>query len=318
MKKTVVGIDIGGTNIDLGFVDANGNILYRLHHATKEYPEFSDLVKGLHDEVKEIIEKKDYELVAIGIGAPNGNYYNGTIEYAPNLTWEGIVPAVKMFTDVFGIPVYITNDANAATIGEMLFGGAKGMDDFIYITLGTGVGSGIVVNGQVVYGHDGFAGEIGHTIVEEGGRLCGCGRHGCLETYSSVSGLLRSVKMHIDEYPDSILNRYDKDKITGKDVYNAALDGDELALKAFDIAAKKLGLGLANAVAITSPRAIFLFGGLAKAKEFIFGATKEYMEERLLNVFRNKIDFKPSMLAGNEAAIKGAAALAWNEVLNNE
>ena len=318
MKKTVVGIDIGGTNIDIAFVDKKGEILLRSHHATNEYPQFQDFVKALAEEIKYLKSKNNIDVIAIGIGAPNGNYYNGTIEYAPNLEWKGIVQVVKMIENEINIPAFITNDANAAAMGEMLYGGAKGLQDFVYITLGTGVGSGIVVNGRLVYGHDGFAGEIGHTIVEENGRLCGCGRKGCLETYSSVSGLIRSVLLLKSQYPESILNNYDKNDITGKIIYEAAVKGDSLALHAFDIAVKKLGLALANVSAITSPHTIFLFGGLAKAKEFIFKPVKNNMEKNLLNVFRDKIELKPSLLADNEAAIKGAAALAWNEILNTK
>jgi len=314
MKKVVAGIDIGGTNTDYGFVDAEGDILFRSHHKTHEFERFEDLAITLHAEMLKAAKDKNFDIVAVGIGAPNGNYYNGTIEYAPNLQWKGIIPVVEIFERIFNKPVFVTNDANAATLGEMLFGGAKGLKDFVYITLGTGVGSGIVVNGELVYGHDGFAGEVGHILVKEHGRLCGCGRHGCLETYSSVTGLIRSVNIYKRDFPGSALRRYDMADLNGKMIYEHALKGDKLALKAFDIAAKRLGIALANVVAITSPEVIFLFGGLAKAKEFIFAPVKKYMEENLLTVFRNKVKLLPSLLAGNEAAIKGAAALAWREL----
>ncbi len=313
-KKVVLGIDIGGTNTDYGFVDHLGEILFRSHHSTDEFNKFEDFVESLYSEVVNQIERNDFELLGIGLGAPNGNYYNGTIEHAPNLSWKGIVPAVEIFKNKFHIPIFLTNDANAATIGEMLFGGAKGFKDFIYITLGTGVGSGIVVNGQLVYGHDGFAGELGHTIVVEKGRQCGCGRKGCLETYSSVTGLRKSIELWKNDYPESLLSNLSFSELTGKNIYEAAKNNDKLALKAFDIAAEKLGKVLANAVAVTSPKAVFLFGGLANAQELIFDQTKKYMEENLLNIFKNKVEILPSKMKGNEAAIKGAAALTWNEL----
>jgi glucokinase len=314
LKEVVVGIDIGGTNTDFGFVDENGKILLRSHHNTTDYPTFDSFVESIYAEVVRLEKENDLKIVGIGIGAPNGNYYNGTIEYAPNLKWKGVIDVVSEFKNVFDIPTFVTNDANAATLGEMLFGGAKGMNDFIYITLGTGVGSGIVINGNLVYGHDGFAGEIGHIIAEENGRKCGCGRLGCLETYSSVTGLLKSIEIYKNNFQYSILNTIKKDDITGKTVYEAALKGDALANKAFDIAANKLGKVLANVVAITSPESIFLFGGLAKAGDLIFSSTKKYMENNLLNIYKNKVKILPSLLKGNEAAIKGAAALAWNEI----
>lgn len=311
-QKVVLGIDIGGTNSDFGFVDDKGNILFRSHFDTAKYPVFDQFAKSLYIEVTNIVEEKGFDLIGIGIGAPNGNYYKGTIEYAPNLAWKGVVKSVEIVKSLFDIPVFITNDANAATIGEMIFGNAKEMKDFVYITLGTGVGSGIVANGQLIYGHDGFAGEIGHVIAEENGRLCGCGRKGCLETYSSVTGLRRSVELYKKDFRHSILSKISFDELTGKMIYDAAKNNDELALKAFDIAAEKLGKVLANVVAVTSPKAIFFFGGLANAKDLIFDQTKIYMENNVLNIFKNKVDILPSGLKGNETAIKGAAALTWN------
>lgn len=313
-NKVVLGIDIGGTNIDYGFVNEKGEILERSHYKTNEFNKFEDLVENLYKDVSMQIEKNGFDPAGIGIGAPNGNYYKGTIENAPNLKWKGFVPAVQLFKAKFNVPVFLTNDANAATIGEMLFGGAKGFKDFIYITLGTGVGSGIVVNGQLVYGHDGFAGELGHTIAVENGRQCGCGRKGCLETYSSVTGLRKSVALFKNDFDTSPLFNVPFNKLTGKLIYDAAKSNDRLALKAFDIAAEKLGKVLANAVAVTSPKAIFLFGGLANAKDLIFDQTKKYMEENLLNIFKNKVEIFPSEMKGNEAALKGAAALTWNEL----
>jgi len=314
LKEVVLGMDIGGTNTDFGFVDENGKILLRSHHNTTDYPTFDSFVESIYAEVVRLEKENDLKIVGIGIGAPNGNYYNGTIEYAPNLKWKGIVPVVEKVRSLFNIPVFITNDANAATIGEMIFGNAREIKDFIYITLGTGVGSGVVANGQLIYGHDGFAGEIGHFTAEENGRLCGCGRKGCLETYSSVTGLRKSAEIYKKDFPNSILNKYSFENLTGKIIYDAAKNNDYPALKAFDIAAEKLGKVLANVVSVTSPKAIFFFGGLANAKDLIFDQTKYYMEDNLLKVYKNKIDILPSGLKGNEAAIKGAAALAWNEI----
>ena len=313
-KKVVLGIDIGGTNTDYGFVDKGGEILLRTHHSTHEYELFDVFANSLFTEATSLAKKNKFEILGIGIGVPNGNYYSGTIEFAPNLKWNNVIPVVKKVKELFKIPAFLTNDANAATLGEMLFGGAKNYKDFIYITLGTGVGSGIVVNGNLVYGHDGFAGEMGHIIVEENGRPCGCGRKGCLETYSSVTGLRKSIELLKNQHNNSILNDYTFDQLTGKIIYTAAKEGDELAIKAFDIATEKLGKVLANAVTITSPKAIFLFGGLANAQDLIFVQTKKYMEQNLLNIFKDKVDILPSEMSGNEAAIKGSAALAWNEI----
>lgn len=311
-EKVVLGIDIGGTNTDFGFVNSTGDIIVRKHHSTSEYEQFEDFIKNLHQEVNNLIHEYNFDLVGIGIGAPNGNYYNGTIEYAPNLKWKNIIPVTKLFIEYFHVPTFLTNDANAATLGEMLFGGAKNYKDFIYITLGTGVGSGIVVNGKLVYGHDGFAGEVGHIIAEEQGRLCGCGRKGCLETYSSVSGLIKSVQLLMND--QSLLKNHSTKKLTGKIIYEAAKKGDLVALKAFEIAAEKLGKVLANVTAVTSPKAIFLFGGLANAKSLIFNQTKNFLEENLLEIYKNKVQILPSKMAGNDAAIKGSAALTWNEI----
>lgn len=311
-EQVVLGIDIGGTNTDFGFVNSGGDIIVRKHHSTNEYEQFEDFIESLHLEVTKLVDEHNFDLVGIGVGAPNGNYYNGTIEYAPNLKWKNIIPVTKLFVEYFKVPTFLTNDANAATLGEMLFGGAKNYKDFIYITLGTGVGSGIVVNGNLVYGHDGFAGEVGHIIAEEQGRQCGCGRKGCLETYSSVSGLKKSVQLLMND--QSLLKNQSTEKLTGKIIYEAAKKGDLIALKAFEIAAEKLGKVLANVTAVTSPKAIFLFGGLANAESLIFDQTKKFMEENLLEIYKNKVQILPSELAGNDAAIKGSAALTWNEI----
>ena len=300
MKKVSAGIDIGGTNTVFGWVEANGDFLWRGQVKTKDFDGPEALVKKVATELLDHLG--EHEAVGVGVGAPNGNYYNGTIEFAPNLCWDDIVPLKKYFNDYFDLPVVVTNDANATALGEMVYGGAKGVNNFIMITLGTGLGSGIVSNGQLVYGHDAFAGELGHVIVEQDGRLCGCGRKGCLETYASATGISKTAfEMTQKKYRSS-------------EVYQAAQNGEEWALEAFDFTAKKLGLALANAVAVTSPRIIFLFGGLAQSGSLLFEPTKAYMEDNLLSIFKNKIQIKPSALNGVDAAILGASALVWKEL----
>ena len=258
--------------------------------------------------------ENEYELIGIGIGAPNANYYKGTVEQPPNLNW-GIVNVLDIVKKHSSLPSAITNDANAAAIGEMIFGAAKEMKDFVVITLGTGLGSGIVVNGQLVYGADGFAGEIGHTIVDPDGRECGCGRKGCLETYASASGLRRTVyELMGTTNISSELRDVSFNQLTSKDIADAANRGDKLALEAFDYTAKILGLKLADTVAHLSPEAIILFGGLALAGELIIDPTKRYMEKFMLNIFKNKVQIIPSALPGAHAAVLGASALIWNEI----
>lgn len=300
MKKVSAGIDIGGTNTVFGWVESNGNFLWRGSVKTTDYKDPKDLVKQVSYQLLDNLAEN--EAVGIGIGAPNGNYYNGTVEFAPNLDWPNYVPLKEYFNDYFDMPVIVTNDANATALGEMVYGSAKGVNNFIMVTLGTGLGSGIVTNGQVVYGHDAFAGELGHVIVEEGGRSCGCGRKGCLETYASATAISRTAK-----------------ELTSKDytsaqVFEAANNGEQWALEAFDFTARKLGLALANTVAITSPRVIYLFGGLAQAGYLLFESTKRYMEENLLSIYKNKIQILPSSLDGADAAILGASALVWKEI----
>jgi glucokinase len=261
-------------------------------------------------EVNVLIDSLDYtEIIGMGIGAPNGNYYTGTIDFAPNLKWEGVVHLVDLFKKHFNFPVYLTNDANAAAIGERIYGAAKGIDDFVMVTLGTGLGSGFVVNGNLVYGHDGFAGELGHTIVEKNGRTCGCGRKGCLETYASASGIVRTAKEILENSNSSLLS--DLNEITSKSIASAAIEGDQLALDIFDYTAEKLGFSLANTVAISSPKLIVLFGGLAQSGDLIIKPTKNYMEDYLLNIYKNKVDIVQSKLKASDAAILGASALVW-------
>ncbi len=317
MDKFAIGIDIGGTNTVFGFIDKDGNEITGGTFRTQEYKDSEEFVKELvrQIEISRNNISKDFDLVGIGIGAPNGNFYNGTIEYAPNLKWEGVIPLVKLIKEYYDIPVYLTNDANAAAIGEMIYGGAKELKDFIMITLGTGLGSGIVVNGNLVYGHDGFAGELGHVIVKDNGRVCGCGRRGCLETYCSATGIKQTVKELLAENKyNSSLNTEGFDSLSGKDISWAAKMGDELALKAFELTGEILGKALANFVAFSSPEAIFLFGGLSLAGDLIFKPTIKNMEENLLHIYRNKVKIIPSQLNENSAAILGAAALVWNEI----
>lgn len=319
MKSYSIGIDIGGTNTGFGLVDEKGNIISTTSISTKDF----NIVENYLDEIVKhiilLIERcEDKSLLkGVGIGAPNGNYYNGTIEHAPNLKFHGIIP-VKEYIETklkgkgYDLKVTLTNDANAAAIGEMIYGGAKGIKNFIMITLGTGVGSGIVVDGKVVYGFDGFAGEVGHTIVQPEGRMCGCGRRGCVETYSSVTGLRKTALELINNTKTkSSLREITQENIGGKAIYNAAINGDKLALKCFEITAKMLAIGMANAVAVTSPEKIFIFGGLTKAGDLLMTPLKKYFEESLFVVFQNKIDLEISHLDENTAAILGAAALTY-------
>ena len=314
--KLTVGIDIGGTNTAYGFVDGKGKIIFETSIPTYAEKDADQLFERLFEDIKKKIGsyETEYELAGIGIGAPNANYYKGTVEQAPNLNW-GIVNVIELIKKYSSLPAAITNDANAAAIGEMLFGAAKGMKNFIVITLGTGLGSGIVVNENLVYGADGFAGEIGHTIVDPSGRECGCGRKGCLETYASASGIKRTVfKLIAKTNTESELRSKSYEEITAKDISEAANRGDKLALAAFDYTAKILGLKLADSVAHLSPEAIILFGGLALAGELIIVPTKKYMEEYMLNIFKDKVKILPSALHGASAAVLGSSALIWNEI----
>lgn len=314
MKKLVAAIDIGGTNTVFGLVDINGTILLKETVATEHFPIPEDLVAVVCEHIKKAMLQfsNTHELVGIGIGAPNGNYFNGTIEFAPNLKWKGVVPLAKLFSERLNVTTVLTNDANAAAIGEMMFGAAKGMKDFIFITLGTGLGSGIVANGELILGHDSFAGEIGHVIMFPEGRQCGCGRKGCLETYCSATGIKRT-------YSDLLMSHHDKANLQArvadaKYIYDKAIEGDADAIEAFNYTGDILGLALANSVAYTSPEAVFLFGGLALAGEFIFKPTQESFERNLLNIYKNKIKILPSQLKENDAAILGAASLILKEL----
>ena len=308
-KPYVVGIDIGGTNTVFGIVDARGTIIAS-----------GSIKTGAHEQVDNYVDEVCKNLLpliianggvdkikGIGIGAPNGNYYSGTIEFAPNLPWKGVIPLAAMFEERLGIPTALTNDANAAAIGEMTYGAARGMKD-----LGTGVGSGIVINGQMVYGHDGFAGELGHVIARRDGRVCGCGRKGCLETYCSATGVARTAREFLAARTDaSLLRNIPAENITSKDVYDAAVQGDKLAQEIFEFTGNILGEALADAIAFSSPEAIVLFGGLAKSGDYIMKPIQKAIDDNILNIYKGKTKLLVSELKDSDAAVLGASALAW-------
>lgn len=307
-----LGIDIGGTNTAFGIVDRRGTILSQGGMKTTGHPTVHDYIEALAREVEPLLEQAGRNQInGVGVGAPNGNYYTGEIAYAPNLPWEGMIPLAKLLGDALHYKVTLTNDANAAALGEMMYGAAKGMKDFIMITLGTGVGSGFVANGQLIYGHDGFAGEIGHVIAVRDGRKCGCGRKGCLETYASATGIVKSAKEWLKEREDDTVLREKGESLSAHGIHLAAEAGDPFALELFEYTGKILGQTLADAVAITSPEAIVFFGGLAKSGSLILDPTRKHMEENLLRIYRNKVSFLQSALPDADAAILGASALVW-------
>ncbi len=319
-KPYVIGIDMGGTNTAFGVVDARGTVVARGSIKT-DIPDIDEYVKILTDEILKLIDEvggKD-KIKGIGAGCPNGNFYTGNIEFAPNLPWKGVIPFAKLLEEATGIPAAVTNDANAAAVGEMAYGVAKGMKDFIMITLGTGVGSGIVINGQIVYGHDGFAGELGHVrVIRNNGRLCGCGREGCLETYTSASGVARTAREFLElKDINSSLRSIESNSITSKDVFDAAMEGDKLANEIFEYTGKILGEALADYVAFSAPEAIVLFGGLAKAGDLIMNPIREHMEKNLLNIWKGKVKILFSTLKDADAAVLGASALGW-EIKENQ
>ena len=314
-KPYAVGIDIGGTNTVFGIVDANGSILASSSIKTGAYEKAETYVDEVCKHLLPLIEANGgvEKIKGIGVGAPNGNYYTGKIEFAPNLPWKGVVPLAALFEERTGIPTALTNDANAAAIGEMTYGAARGMKDFIMITLGTGVGSGIIINGQMVYGHDGFAGELGHVIVRrENGRLCGCGRKGCLETYCSATGVTRTAREFLENRTDdSLLRAIPADQITSKAVYDAAVKGDKLAQDIFDFTGTILGEALADFIAFSSPEAIVLFGGLAKSGDYIFKPIQKAIDDNVLPIYKGKAKLLLSELKDADAAVLGASALGW-------
>lgn len=323
MKKVAIGVDIGGTNTAIGVVDDLGNVMVKDNITTPSHGDIDRYIDDLSVAIRELIKSvqllnPEIEILGVGIGAPNGNYYTGTIEYAPNLSFKGVVHLVKLLKLKFPElqAVALTNDANAAAIGEMIYGGAKGMKNFVMYTLGTGVGSGIVVNGDLVYGHDGFAGECGHTVLIPDGRMCGCGTPGHLEAYCSAPGMKRTAFELMVKYnaTNSLLADKSFNELDSKMIFDAAEKGDKIALEVFELTGKWLGQGLADTVHYLSPEAIFLFGGPTAAGDYIFKPTKESMEQFLLPIYRNKIKILPSQLKPGDAAIVGASALVYQEL----
>ena len=315
MDSFVVGVDIGGTGTKFGIVDKVGNVLFSSEMSTKKHDQVHTFIEELNDKLIELIDKVGGvgRIKGIGVGAPNGNIYTGNIEYAPNLPWRGIIPLAKMIQDKTKLPVKLTNDANAAAVGEMKYGAAQGMKDFIMITLGTGVGSGIVANGQLIYGHDGFAGELGHTIIVPDGRLHpGTGKRGSLESYASATGVtLTAIEILQKSDRPSLLRAVASSELNAKIIFDAATKGDELAKEVFDYTGKILGMALANFVMFSSPEALILFGGLTKAGDFILKPTREHLEANLIEIFQNKVKILVSHLKESDAAILGSSALMW-------
>lgn len=314
-KPYVIGLDLGGTNSVFGIVDARGNIVATTAIKTQAYPDFDDYVKASVDALMPIIDTVGgiEKIKALGIGAPNGNYYNGTIEYAANLVWQGVVPIAKKFEEALGIPVIVTNDANAAAVGEFTYGVARGMKNFIMITLGTGVGSGIYINGQLVLGCDGLAGELGHLTVVPGGRTCGCGRKGCLETYCSATGVARTAREYLDKRDTpSLLRNIKPEDITSFEVYKAAVAGDELAKEIFEVTGSMLGEACANFALFCSPEAFIFMGGLTKAGDLLMKPLQKSYDEHVLSVYKGKAKLMLSGLKDSETAVLGASALGWD------
>jgi glucokinase len=315
MKPYVIGIDMGGTNTAFGIVDARGTVIASSSIKTGKHSKIEDYIDELYTEINRIIVANDAEgkINGIGIGAPNANYFTGVIEDGVNLPWPTPIPLADLISEKFGIPCLITNDANAAAIGEMTYGAARGLKDFIMITLGTGVGSGIVVNGQMVYGHDGFAGELGHVIMKRNnGRVCGCGRTGCLEAYCSATGVARTAREFLEIRDEkSLLRDYDIDNITSKDVYDCAVKGDKLALDIYNYTGTILGEALADFVTFSSPEAFVIFGGLTKSGDYIMNPIREAFDKNIMKVFKGKVKILISELKESDAAVLGASALGW-------
>lgn len=313
-KNFVVGVDVGGQTTKIGVVNAKGEILAQTVIRTDNDKEFEPYAEALAAAINQVISVAGVEgqVRGVGVGAPNGNYYKGTIEFAPNLEWaHGVVSFSETLTaKLGGLPVTLTNDANAAAMGEMAYGVARGMKNFIMITLGTGVGSGIVINGEMVYGHDGFAGELGHTCAVRGGRRCGCGREGCLEAYCSAIGAAKTAREWLEMSDEPSLLR-GVENISSKDIYDAAKEGDKLAIRVFEYTGRLLGRSLADFVAFSAPEAIVLFGGLARSREFLEGPINEGLNDNVLNLWQNKVKILFSALKESDAAILGASALAW-------
>ena len=314
-QELAIGIDIGGTNTKWGLVNHRGEIIKKGELKTDEYTTIEGFMDALYATLKPVIDTvEDGNVVkGIGVGAPNGNYYNGTIEYAPNLHWKGVIPVAKLISEKFGLPSSLTNDANAAAVGEMMYGAARGMKDFIMITLGTGVGSGIVANGQLIYGHDGFAGELGHVTVRPGGRKhWSTNLYGTLEAYCSATGIVLTAReMLAASNEESLLRNYPIEEIDAKKVYDCAIQGDKLCVEVYRYTGQILGEALANFIMFSSPEAVILFGGVIKAGDLLMTPTKEHMEKNLLPIYKNKIKLIFSELKEADAAILGASALVW-------
>ena len=321
MQKVTIGVDIGGTNTALGVIDREGNVLIKNNIPTPGHGKIDLFIADLVAAINKLIESvgsKKVEIMGIGLGAPNGNYYTGAIEHAPNLSFKGVIPFVEKLKFYYpDFTIVLNNDANAATIGEMIYGGAKGMMNFVMFTLGTGIGSGIVINGDLVYGHEGNAGECGHTMLIPEGRLCGCGALGHLEAYCSATGMKRTAFEFLAYYnaSDSLLAGKAYNELDAKMIYEAALKGDKIALEVFKKTGEWLGQGLANTVHHLNPEAIFLFGGPVAAADLIFKPAKESMEKHLLPCFKNKVKILSSQLNLGDAAIVGAGALVLKEIM---
>ena len=313
MQTLALGIDIGGTNTAYGIVNRRGEILMKGSLPTTGHATVADYIAAINTELSPLLEKLGRDnVVGVGIGAPNGNFYTGEIIFAPNLPWQGvIIPMANLVGEALGIQAILTNDANAAAIGEMAYGAARGMKDFILVTLGTGLGSGFVANGQMVYGHDGLAGELGHVIAERNGRKCNCGRYGCLERYASATGIVITAELWLAERTDETSLRGHNGKLTARMIQEAAQKGDTFALELYEYTAMILGQTLADMVAVTSPEAIVFFGGLANAGDMLLVPAKKHLEEQLLNIYKNKVKILKSGLPDADAAILGASALAW-------
>lgn len=317
VQSVVAGIDIGGTNTKIGLVDRAGTLLQHTSIETTSYGEVDDYFRGMSDAVRQLLAKMPSGtlLAGVGVGAANGNYFTGNIERSTNLKWKGTIPLASLFQQEFGVPCLVTNDANAAALGEMVYGNAVGMKDFLVITLGTGLGSGFVCNGQLLNGHNGIAGELGHTTVNPNGRYCNCGKRGCLETYVSATGIRRTVyKLLADHLEDSELRGISFEDLNTRMITDAALRGDVVARQCFEYTGRILGLKLADAVVHTDPEAIFIFGGLAQAGELIFTPTIRSMEANLMPLFRNKVKVLPSGLSNQAAPILGASSLIWDHL----
>lgn len=315
MKIVAAGVDMGGTNTVVGLVSTNGDCLLEESFSTQHSATFDGFIQQLAQQITSMLKAlgNEYTLAGVGVGAPNGCYYTGNIVNAANLKWKGTLPLAKQLSLLLNVPVRVTNDANAAALGEYHFGAAKGMKNFVVITLGTGLGSGIVVDGKLVLGSDGFAGELGHITVKPYGRQCGCGKMGCLETYVSAPGIRRTVfKLLADSTEPSVLRNYSYEQMSGKQIANLAEMGDSIALEAFEHTGAILGMKLADVVSILSPEAIFIMGGLSHSGRLIFEPTKRHMEKNLISVFRNKVQILPSGLNGKNAAVIGASALVWD------